>query len=72
MIIQIDDECADEIVAVSLAQSYAAISQDIKQPNKWHEDDIAAWKELLPALLIVGKWYSFDFEAEIKKAKKKK
>jgi hypothetical protein len=72
MIIEIDDDFADDIVAASLAQSYASISQDIKSPKNWHEDDIAAWKELLPALMIVGKWYSVDFNAEIKKAKKRK
>jgi len=72
MIIEIDDDCADEVVIASLAQTYASISQDIKQPNKWHEDDIAAWKELLPALMIVGNWYCFDFKSQIKKAKKKK
>ena len=36
------------------------------------EDDVVAWKELVPALEIVLKWYSVDFKAEIKKAKKKK
>lgn len=73
MILELDDDFADDIVATSLANSYASISKNLKDPKMgWHEDDIAAWEELLPALLIVGKWYSFDFETEIKKAKKKK
>ena len=44
----------------------------MKSGKNWHEDDIAAWKELLPAMELVGGWYSTDFKADIKKAKKKK
>jgi hypothetical protein len=55
-----------------LAQSYANILDMMKNGNHWHEDDIAAWKELLPAIELVGGWYSTDFKNDIKKAKKKK
>ena len=73
MILEIDDDFADDIVATSLANSYASIAKNLKDPKMgWHEDDVEAWKELLPALLIVGKWYSVDFASEIKEAKKKK
>lgn len=72
MIIEIDDDWADEITRTCLAQSYVGISDMMKEPKKWHEDDVAAWKELLPALKLVGGWYSVDFDAEIKKAKKAK
>ena len=72
MILEIDDDFTDEITAANLAQSYASISDNIKHGDHWHEDDIAAWNELLPALMIVGNWYSVDFKKEIKKAKKKK
>jgi hypothetical protein len=44
----------------------------MKNGKGWHEDDIASWKKLLPALEIVGGWYSVDFKADIKKAKKNK
>ena len=44
----------------------------LKNGTGWHEDDIAAWKEMLPALELVGGWYSVDFKADIKKAKKRK
>jgi hypothetical protein len=44
----------------------------MKNGKGWHEDDIASWKKLLPALEIVGGWYSIDFKADIKKARKKK
>jgi len=72
MILQIDDDFTDEITAANLAKSYVSISKSLKQFNNWHEDDVATWKELLPAIMIVGKWYSYDFEADIKKAMKKK
>jgi hypothetical protein len=44
----------------------------MKNGTNWHEDDVAAWKELLPAIMTVGSWYSVDFKSELKKAKKKK
>ena len=71
MIIKIDDDCADAILVASLAESYASISDMMKNPESWHEDDVEAWKELLPAMELVGGWYSTDFKSEIKKAKKR-
>jgi hypothetical protein len=72
MIVEIEDDFADDIVIASLAQSYVSISKDLKNGTAWHEDDVAAWKELLPALETVLRWYSVDFKAEIKKAKSRK
>jgi hypothetical protein len=71
MIIEIDDDIVDDITRTCLADSYVSIAGMLKQPKSWHEDDVASWKELLPALKIVGGWYSIDFDAEIKKAKKR-
>lgn len=71
MIIEIDDDCADEIIRSSLASTYAHLKQSIKNKDFWHEDDVALWEKLLPALEIVGSWYSIDFNADIKKAKKR-
>ena len=70
MMLEIDDDFTDEITGANLAQSYVSVSSNIKNGDNWHEDDVAAWKELLPALMIVGNWYSVDFKKEIKKAKK--
>ena len=70
MILELEDDFTDEITAANLAQSYVSISKNVTEVKHWHEDDIAAWKDLLPAIMIVGKWYSYDFEAKIKKAKK--
>jgi hypothetical protein len=72
MIIEIDDDFADEIVVNNLASSYVSISGMLKDGKNWHEDDVEAWKELLPALKLVGGWYSVDFDGAIKKEKKKK
>jgi hypothetical protein len=72
MIVEIDDNCADDILVSSLVDSYISISRDIKNPSAWHEDDVAVWKELLPAIKIVGSWYCIDFDTAVKKAKKKK
>lgn len=72
MILELEDDFTDEITAANLAQSYVSISKNVTEVKHWHEDDIAAWKDLLPAIMIVGKWYSYDFEADIKKAMKTK
>lgn len=73
MILELDDDFTDEIVVANLAESYVYISKNLKDPKScWHEDDVEAWAELLPALKLVGGWYSTDFDAEIKKAKKRK
>jgi hypothetical protein len=71
MKIEIDDDYADAIVVGNLADSYNGIKEMLTWPNN-HEDDIAAWKELLPAMELVGNWYAIDFKAAIKAAKKAK
>ena len=72
MILELDDDFTDDITVANLAESYVSIAKNIKDGKNWDEDDIADWKELLPALMAVGKWYSVDFQADIKKAMKKK
>jgi hypothetical protein len=72
MILKLDDDFTDEITINNLAQSYVSVSDMMKNGKGWHEDDVAAWEKLLPALEIVGGWYSVDFKADIKKAKKNK
>jgi hypothetical protein len=71
MIVEIDDDFADTIVVVALAESYVRIQKMMKAKNSWHPDDVESWKELLPAMEIVGSHFSTDFKAAIKKAKKK-
>jgi hypothetical protein len=71
MILELDDDFSDEVTVTNLANSYVGVSNMMKNGDNWHEDDVAAWKELLPALMLVGNWYSTDFKKEIKKAQKK-
>jgi len=73
MKLEVDDDFSDEIVISSLAKSYVSIKENLKDPEMcWHEDDVEAWKELLPAIKTVLGWYSLNADAEIKKAKKTK
>lgn len=71
MMIEVDDDYADDILVASLANSYVSIQAMLKDPKSWHKDDVAAWKELLPAMELVGNWYSTSFKADIKAAKKR-
>ena len=72
MIVEIEDDSADAIVVASMAQTYVSLSKSLKKPTDWHADDIAHWEKLLPAIKMVGEWFSVDFDKELKKAKKKK
>lgn len=71
MIVEIDDDCADEILVANLAQSYISLTASLKEPHNWHEDDVAHWKKLLPAMEMVGEWYSTNFKEAIKQAKRR-
>jgi len=71
MIIEIDDDFSDQIVVNVLADAHVNTKSMLKNRQIFHEDDIAAYKELLPAIETVGKWFSVDFAAELKKAKKR-
>ena len=71
MIVEIDDDFADQIVVQALANTYVSMKSMLKKDQVWHEDDIENYKKMMPAIEIVGSWFSVDFEAEIKKAKKR-
>jgi hypothetical protein len=71
MIIELDDDFSDQIVVNVLADSYVSMKQMLKTGVVYHEDDVAAYNELFPAIEIIGKWFSVDFAAELKKAKKR-
>jgi hypothetical protein len=75
MIVEIDDDFSDKIVSKSLIQSYIWIKADLKKekvnPGSFHKDDVEIWKRLLPALEEVGKYFTFDWKNEVKKANKK-
>jgi hypothetical protein len=71
MIIEIDDDFSDLIVVAVLADSYVNMKQMLKTGVICHEDDIKAYTEMLPAIMTIGNWFSIDFPAELKKAKKR-
>ena len=71
MIIELDDDFSDQIVVNVLADSYVSMTSMLKNGSLSHEDDISAYNEMLPAIETVGKWFSVDFKAELKKAKKR-
>jgi hypothetical protein len=75
MIINIDDDYADKITSQNLIQSYIWLKQDLKRaqknPSSFHEDDIKSWETLVPALEEVGRYFTFDFDNEVKKVKKR-
>jgi hypothetical protein len=71
MIIELDDDFSDQIVVNVLADSYVSMESMLKNKQVWHEDDVAAFKEMIPAILLVGGWFSTDFKSELKKAKKR-
>jgi len=71
MILELDDDFSDQVVVTVLADSYVSIQSMLKADDIYHEDDIKAYVEMLPAIKLVGKWFSTDFDAELKKAKKR-
>lgn len=71
MILEIDDDFSDQIVVNVLADSYVSMTAMLKNGTLWHEDDVKSYKEMLPAIKMIGGWFSTDFEAELKKAKKR-
>ena len=71
MILEIDDDFSDQVVVNVLADSYVSMKSMLKNGIVYHEDDVAAYEEMLPAIKTVGSWFSVDFDSELKKAKKR-
>ena len=66
MKIEINDDFADEMVGAALLNTYKSLKKDLKKakknPDIYHEDDIADWEKLIPALDIVGAWYVYQWD----------
>jgi hypothetical protein len=71
MILEIDDDFSDQIVVNVLADSYVSMKSMLKNGIVYHEDDIAAYNEVIPAIEVIGNWFSTDFATELKKANKR-
>jgi hypothetical protein len=72
MIVEIDDEVADEIVRGALMDTYLNLSRDLKNNTNAHEDDVVIWAEVVAAIEVLGKWYFYDFAGKVKEAKAKR
>ena len=71
MILEIDDDFSDQVVVNVLADSYVSIKSMLKNGIVYHEEDIAAYNAVIPAIEVIGNWFSTDFATELKKAKKR-
>jgi len=75
MIVEIDDDFSDKIVSQAIIQQYLWLVEDYKRakknPNAFHPDDVESWETLIPALEEVGKYFTYNWEEAVKKAKKK-
>ena len=78
MMIEIDDDFVDTIIQGALVKDYIHLTDDLKvykkNPDFLHEDDAAAYAEVIKGIEILSRWYFVmgDFEREVKKAKRKK
>lgn len=74
MIVEIDDDFTDTIVQQALLNDYVSLTEDLKTPEKMHEDDVVAFTETVKALEVLAKWYFVhgEFDKAVKKARKAK
>jgi len=78
MILEIDDDMIDTIIQSALVKDYVHLTADLKvhkkNPNHLHEDDAAAYAEVVKGIEILAQWYFIngEFEKAVKLAKKKK
>jgi hypothetical protein len=73
MEIEVPDEFIDGIVEHELLNSYKMTSLELKRlkalKNKQahHEEDIVDLTNYLEALMVVGKWFVWQFDKKVKK-----
>ena len=78
MKIEIDDDFVDTIIQGALVKDYVHLTDDLKvhkkNPNYLHEDDAAAYIEVVKGIEILARWYfvNGEFEKSVKLARKKK
>jgi hypothetical protein len=71
MIIEIEDDFSDQIVVNVLADAYLSMKSMIENKDIYHEEDLAMYTEMLPAIHKVGSWFSVNFKEDLKRAKKR-
>ena len=74
MKIEIDDDTMDTIIQGALVEDYVSLTNDLKNSENMHEDDVDAYKETVAAIEVLSKWYFVvgEFEKAVKKARKAK
>lgn len=74
MKIEIDDDTMDTIIQGALVEDYVSLTNDLKNSENMHEDDVEAYKETVAAIEVLSKWYFVvgEFEKAVKKARKAK
>lgn len=74
MKIEIDDDTLDTIIQGALVEDYVSLTNDLKNNDLMHEDDVEAYKETVAGIEILSKWYFVhgEFEKAVKKARKAK
>jgi hypothetical protein len=76
--IEIDDDFVDSIIQSALVKDYIYLTDDLKinkkNPEHLHEDDAAAYAEVVQGIETLARWYFVqgEFEKAIKAARKKK
>ena len=74
MKIEIDDDTLDTIIQNALVEDYVNLTRDLKNNKSMHEEDVAAYKETVAGIEILGRWYFAwgEFDKAVKAARKKK
>lgn len=74
MKIELDDDCVDTIIQNALVEDYVSLTSNLKHPDSFHEEDLAAFKSTSEAIKVLGNWYFAwgEFDKAVKKARKAK
>jgi hypothetical protein len=72
MIVEIDDEVADEIVRGALMNTYLNLSRDLKNNKKLDDEDKVMYQNVVAAIEVLGTWFFYDFAGKVKEAKAKR
>ena len=66
MMIEVDDDCLDALMAAELISTYKSLRKDLKNPEQWHPDDLEAFQEVFKALDVVGPFFVHDWKKKVK------
>ena len=66
MMIEVDDDCLDALIAGELITPYKNLKRDLKNPKQWHPDDLEAFQEVFKALDVVGPFFVHDGKKKTK------